>query len=263
MRFFAPRPLTTGLSMLVVVGAAFALFEFQQVGEAPQSAGHLPAQVQDYVLALTWHPAHCEIRPRSADCRGGTNDIAATHFSLHGLWPQPYGNFYCGVPDHIIELDKSGAWSRLPPLDISPGLRRDLKRQMPGMQSFLHRHEWVKHGTCYGTSPELYFQHSLDLMAAVNASAVRTEFVGATGSHISIRKISASVDQAFGPGAGDRLRLACADEDGRNLITELRVHFTTAPSVFADSLALGDWMRAAKPVKTDCPGGIVDAPGPG
>lgn len=252
-----------GLAVLVIAGVAIAFFWLSKDDSAFPVAKPLPGQAQDYVLALTWHSAHCEIRPHSADCRGGTDDVAATHFSLHGLWPQPYGNFYCGVPDHIVALDKSGAWGRLAPLKLSASLRRDLERHMPGMQSFLHRHEWVKHGTCYGADEETYFRHSLDLMAAVNASVIRAEFAGKTGSHISTRTIRTSFDQAFGPGAGDRLRLACADDDGRKLITELRVHFTAAPAAYGDPFDFGDWMRASKPVKADCPGGIVDAPGPG
>ena len=49
-----------------------------------------------YVLAISWEPAFCEDHEGKSECQRETEQtFDATHFSLHGLWPQPKGNFYC------------------------------------------------------------------------------------------------------------------------------------------------------------------------
>src|SRR3546814_10932851 len=62
-------------------------------------AGHRPAAAADFfVLAVSWQPAFCETRPAKPECVTQDEDrFDASHFALHGLWPQPRGNVYCGV----------------------------------------------------------------------------------------------------------------------------------------------------------------------
>ena len=62
----------------------------------------------------------------------------------------------------------------MPEPELSPDTRAALDKAMPGTQSVLERHEWIKHGTCYpaGTA-EQYFKDELRLAAEVNASPVQ------------------------------------------------------------------------------------------
>ena len=46
---------------------------------------------------------------------------------------------------------------------------------MPEAASFLQRHEWYKHGSCYGPLEE-YYTESLALMDQLNDSAIRSLF---------------------------------------------------------------------------------------
>ena len=126
---------------------------------------------EDYLLALSWQPAFCETRPEKPEClTDDTKTFEATHVVLHGLWPQPYENVYCGVRTQIIALDKdSSKWLEMPAIELSKKTRKKLRKKMPGFASGLHLHEWYKHGTCYSE----YYQESLALLDQVNKSAVR------------------------------------------------------------------------------------------
>ena len=130
---------------------------------------------EDYLLALSWQPAFCETRPEKPEClTDDTKTFEATHVVLHGLWPQPYENVYCGVRTQIIALDKdSSKWLEMPAIELSKKTRKKLRKKMPGFASGLHLHEWYKHGTCYSESAEEYYQESLALLDQVNKSAVR------------------------------------------------------------------------------------------
>lgn len=112
-------------------------------GRAQDVAG----QFDYYTLVLSWSPTYCasEARPGDPQCdRRGRNYA----FVLHGLWPQYERGYpeYCRtrakpfVPDRIIDQM----------LDIMPSKR-------------LVIHEYRKHGTCSGLSPEQYYRLSRDL----------------------------------------------------------------------------------------------------
>lgn len=208
-----------------------------------------------FVLALTWQPAFCEINRRKTECRDQTAQRPdASRFSLHGLWPQPRDNGYCGVDPATRRLDQGGDWTALPPLALSPATRERLAALMPGARSALDRHEWISHGTCYGTDADTYFDQALDLIEQVNASPIRALFADNRGRHLSATDIAAAFDAAFGRGAGDRVRLVC----DQGMIGELRL--SLKGQIGPDS-RLGPLMQAAPPLSTRCRGGRVDEAG--
>ena len=183
----------------------------------------------DYLLALSWQPAFCETRPKKTECQTeDPNTFEATNFVLHGLWPQPRSNVYCGVSKDIIDLDKdSSKWLKMPPIDLSEETRTELTKKMPGIASGLHLHEWYKHGTCYSDSPEEYYQESLDLLDQVNQSAVRDLFVENLGQEVSAKEIREPFVVAFGENAGNKIAVKCKkDQDGdrNNMITEVWIN---------------------------------------
>jgi ribonuclease T2 len=212
-----------------------------------------------YVLAVNWQPAFCETASQTRECRGQrSNSFEATHFTLHGLWPQPRDSEYCGVSDRDLWASRDGRWRDLPPLDLTIAQRRDLDEVMPGSQSGLDRHEWTKHGTCYGTDQRDYIADSLDLMLALNTSGVVDLFAGNIGRRITLAQIREAFDIAFGAGTGDRVSIGCTRDGNRTLITELQINLTgeiTGPD------DLGTLMLAADPANSDCRSGQVDAVG--
>lgn len=215
-----------------------------------------------YVLAFSWQPAFCETAPRKPECRSQTRErFDARHFSLHGLWPQPGSNIYCNVPQAEISRDKQGHWRDLDVARINDAIWQDLRQVMPGTRSSLHKHEWIKHGTCYdGADIDTYYAHSLRLMNWLNQSSLRLRFESAIGKTLTGKDIRQALDRDLGRGAGDRLRISCKrDPDSdRNLIVEMTLGLS-GDIAAADTLS--GLVLAAPETDPGCPAGIVDAVG--
>ncbi|MEN3794848.1 ribonuclease [Fulvimarina sp. MAC3] len=222
-------------------------------GPAASSDQRSPAG--SYVLAANWHAAFCEIRPRSRDCRSGGMEDG---FKLHGLWPQPRGTEYCDVSRRDVAADQGGRWRELPEPDITTATERRLAEAMPGVAADLHRHEWIKHGTCYGADAEEYFVDSLALVEKLNASPVGKLFRANRGRELTNRDIRTAFDTAFGRGAGERVLVDCNDDDGRAVINELMINLKGRITPDSD---LGDLILNAPTAPRGCPLGIVDRSG--
>ena len=209
----------------------------------------------DYVLAASWLPAFCETHQPKPECRSETaNRFDATHLALHGLWPQPESKAWCGVSPGLRTADKNGHWRDLPPVALSAETRAKLELVMPGTQSDLERHEWLRHGTCSHARPDAYFAAALALMDELDTGPVQTLLAAHIGEELPAADLRAAFDQAFGAGAGQRVELVC----DHGLITELHLHLRgsiTPPTRLADLLA------AAPPAPTGCAGGRIDPAG--
>jgi ribonuclease T2 len=215
----------------------------------------------EHVLALSWHSAFCEAKPATPECallNAGDLPMAEIRLSVHGLWPQPREREYCGVPDTLERLDRQGRWSDLPSLDLSRQTQEALVSAMPGTHSFLHRHEWIKHGTCYDAAgaEEEYFSDAVFLARAVNQSAVARFLARMLGEEIRTETIRDRFDEAFGSGAGARVGFQCSRDGARTLLQEVRVNLRGDIGPGASSIA--DLILAADPVPQGCVKGIVD-----
>lgn len=209
------------------------------------------------ILGLSWHPGFCETRARAPECRDQSADeVHARQFSLHGLWK--VRQTYCGVSDALKAQDRSRKWLDLPELGLDGDLRVELVRAMPGAASGLDRHEWVKHGTCTATNVREYYARSLKLLAAVNASAVRQLFEDNIGRTIGEAEVKAAFDRAFGPGAGEKVKMRCRKDGERRVITGLTIGLGRAEASDADLATL---IAAARPTKFGCSEGVVDEAG--
>lgn len=230
-------------------------------GGGGQGGGGQGAGRVDHVLAASWQPGFCETRPNKTECESQTADrFDASHFALHGLWPQPRSNVYCQVAPDLAAADKAGRWQDLPAVELSPETEAELDKVMPGTASFLERHEWIKHGTCTGDTMEEYYADSLALMRGLNASAVRDLFAASIGATLTSARIREAFDAAFGPGAGARVRVACVTDpsNGRRLIGELTIGLS---GEIDEDASLADLIFAAPATDPGCPQGIVDAAG--
>ncbi len=231
--------------------AAILLFVLGAAG-SPASAQNSFA-----VLAASWQPAFCEYRPDRPECASQTpTRFDATNFSLHGLWPRAS---YCNIPATMKSQSKNGRWGSLPVLNLEASLRSRLNQIMPGTRSFLQRHQWVKHGSCFEDGAASgYFEDSLRLMNELNASPVRQLFADNLGKRLDTNTIQTSFDRAFGKGAGERIKVKCRRDGERLLIREITIGLY---GVFDKNSTMAQLIQAAKPTKPGCNGGIVDPAG--
>ena len=220
----------------------------------PNSRG-FGGQEPYYAFALSWEPTFCEAMRDKTECRAESpSSWEASHFTLHGLWPQPRRNQFCGVDPKFSALDDRHQWDALPEPDLSIETRTALNIAMPGTLSNLQRHEWIKHGTCYPAgNAEQYFKDEMRLAAEVNASAVQQLFAANIGKKLTAAQINAKFEEAFGQGAADHVQLEC-DKQGRiaGFTMNLRGDIPAGTDL-KTLLAAGD------PTQNKCDGGLVDA----
>ncbi|MEE9326469.1 MAG: ribonuclease T2 [Cocleimonas sp.] len=176
----------------------------------------------EYLLALSWQPSFCESHSRKKECRTQTTRrYDADHWSLHGLWPQPRNNAYCGVSSTDKGIDRNKRWHLLEPVKLSQDTATKLAFIMPGVSSNLHRHEWIKHGTCYGTNADTYYSDAIRLTQQINESIVGKLFTHGVGKQVSLKQVRQHFDKAFGKGAGKKVDMRC-DRKGR--VSELWIN---------------------------------------
>ncbi|MCK5918231.1 MAG: hypothetical protein KAG34_07385, partial [Cocleimonas sp.] len=81
----------------------------------------------EYLLALSWQPSFCETHKRKPECKTLTSArFDAGHLALHGLWPQPRNNAYCGVSVKDKSIDRKKRWNLLKPLKLSADVTKEL-----------------------------------------------------------------------------------------------------------------------------------------
>ena len=217
-----------------------------------------PELSQYNLLALSWHNAFCETHRYKKECKRsllsfGKNKYRQKHFVLHGLWPQPRKNVYCNVEKDFVNADKHGQWRDLPCLAMDDAIEDRLAKVMPGFASDLHKHEWVKHGTCYGTDPQTYFEDAVSLVEQLNDSKVGNYFSKNIGKHVTLKQVRHVFDRSFGVGAGKRVEMKCK----KGLITELWLHLGSG------SDDLGALLHSGKQVRSRCQKGLIDRAGYG
>ena len=208
------------------------------------------------LLALSWHNAFCETHRARKECKRPLFPISnkqykEKNFVLHGLWPQPKMNIYCNVDSKILSLDKHKQWHKLPDLNLSEEVKKELSTVMPGFSSNLHKHQWVKHGTCYGTDANRYYEDSMDLVKQVNDSKVGKFFRQNIGHRVTLQQVRTQFNRSFGAGTGSRVELKCKN----GLIGEVWLHLGGRSDDMATLLKKGTQTRSR------CQGGFIDKAG--
>ena len=194
------------------------------------------------VLALTWGPSLCSVDSSVRGCRTGNVGRKGSTFLLHGLWPQPSTEQYCGVSRETKR---------------APQLPADIRERLGSMMSdasALAPHEWLAHGTCSGVEPAEYF--SVSMILAKQATDVLDPAVRALqGGRLSVTSLRELFDARFGPGTGTRLSLTCRRAEGRGeLVYEVRLSLPPVVSLRAagDSLSLGEQLAKGPAVAAGC-----------
>ena len=154
-----PQLTLPGLIALIAVAALLMYFEKKDGGSpapsqstAPSSAARPDASARPgegqgafdyYSLVLSWSPTHCET-PEGRDDRTqcAPRNGKRYAFILHGLWPQ----YQRGYPENC---PAGSTWVPQPIID-------GMLDVMPSKGLIIH--EYRKHGTCSGLSPEGYYR---------------------------------------------------------------------------------------------------------
>ena len=213
---------------------------------------------QNNLLALSWHNAFCETHRYKKECKRDVGSLFRSkhherNFILHGFWPQPQSKAYCAVERKYITMDKYKHWNKLPALGLSTETKNNLTKVMPGVHSNLHKHEWFKHGSCYGTDAEQYFKTTISLVDQMHNSEISDFFEKNIGKKVTLRQIRQQFDKYFGAGAGKSVELKCK----QGLISELWLHLS------GNSDSLGRLLQEGKQVRSRCHKGILDKAGYG
>ena len=209
-----------------------------------------------HVLAMSWEPAFCSKHKDKSECRELTpTSFGSKNLSLHGLWPQPRGTQYCNVPANHKQADTDHRWNDLPEPEMSADTQKRLAAVMPGVQSNLQRHEWIVHGTCYGSNADSYFARAATLAETINASKVAKVFADNAGRNLSAAAIRLAFDESFGAGSGARVTVSCNGRAPNRKITEVTMGLA---GDVTGTAGLGDLLRAAQPLAQGCPGGLVE-----
>jgi len=132
-----------------------------------------------------------------------------------------------------------------------------LEMKMPGYRSYLHRHEWYKHGVCAGyKNAEEYYRVSLDMLDQLNASSLTKYVAGNIGREFNLRKLAGLMADSFGKPASVRVAMDCNRDGNRTLLSELRI--SVRPDVVGN---LKGWILAAPRLRSGCKSGIIDPVG--
>ena len=214
-----------------------------------------------FLLAASWQPAFCESPAGGGkkECVTETNDrFDANHFTLHGLWPQPRGNYYCMVSASDKRNDESHNWDNLPEPTLSSQARAELDKIMPGTQSNLQRHEWIKHGTCFGTGPEAYFRTATALMDQLNDSELQRLVSTNVGKEVGAADLQTAFEKTFGAGSAGALSIECSKDGGRTLISGISINLQGILNQATQLQSLLDLSQHPKP---QCAQGVIDPVG--
>jgi len=204
------------------------------------------------LLAISWQNAFCQTHQYKKECKNmSAKDFGAFNFVLHGLWPQPRNNQYCNVDKKQVGMDKNKQWHRLNRLDLTSDVRTNLAKLMPGYAGNLHKHEWIKHGTCYGTNASDYYADAMTLLTQVNNSKVQQFFKQNIGKTIRLEDVRKVFDKEFGNGTGRHVTMNCR----RGLVTELWLHLGNEGKDLAEFFKKGETPRKS------CHKGRIDAVG--
>jgi ribonuclease T2 len=239
--------------VLALIAVAAVTFSVRVLDHQPSAAEFESPDGGSSWLVLTWAPSLCRAEPANAGCTSGHVGGQGSTWILHGLWPQPADNQYCGVPKRIADRYKNSKGSDLPSVDIDDDVRNTLESMMSD-ESNLAPHEWYAHGTCSGVSPDVFFSDAAAL-AEQARKVLDPIFTEAQGGRIQLSAVRDRFDQEYGASAGDRLRLSCRNVTGEgSVVYELHVSLPAVTAIRAPdgTLSLKDLILKGPPLGPGC-----------
>jgi ribonuclease T2 len=246
--------ISSALAAIVVAAVAFSLLVLDRKGSSDVFESDTTGSSW---LVVTWGPSLCDVEPSVVGCASGHVAGLGPTLLLHGLWPQPDTNLYCGVPKAVADRADHTRGSDMPSVDMNEDVRKSLQSLMSDVPA-VTSHEWYKHGTCSGVTPDVYFRDAAALTEQVR-KVLDPAFEAAAGSRITQSSVRNLFDSAFGKGAGDRVALSCRNVIAEgNVIYEVELSLPTVLDMVADkTLSLGKLLLRARTMSWGCQGARV------
>lgn len=201
--------------------------------EAPKAArppaGGVAGQFDTYVFSLQWAAAFCEGKPSLPECSAqAPGRFSARNLTIHGLWPDKNGDAshsygYCGVDPKVQALDRAPTWCRMPALELTSRTAARVSEIMPGSASCLDKHEWYKHGSCSGFTPDEYYNRTADLVMFVAGTKFGRFLSANTGRTVTADALLEAFESEFGAGTRGLVRLNCTKGGGADLLLDVRL----------------------------------------
>ncbi|WP_246540930.1 ribonuclease T2 family protein [Mycobacterium spongiae] len=247
---------SAGLAAIVVAAVAFSLLILDHSHPPANEAGTSTSSL----LVVTWGPSLCKVDPSNSGCRTGHVGKLGERLILHGLWPQPPSQQFCGVPKTDKARDLRNA--DMSSLDLPEDLQSKLQPVLSDA-ALMAPHEWYTHGTCSGVTPAVYFRDAITL---TNQVSKILDPVFAEHPHLSLNTVRHRFDAEFGEGAGKRVSLTCRDVDGEQVVI-YEVHLSLPPIAdfgsaentenTENTLSLGDLLVKGPTISPGCRRGRV------
>lgn len=236
--------ISAALGAVVVAAVAVSVLVVDQPREPPRAA---VADTDSSLLVVTWGPSLCKVDPSNAGCRNGHVGTLGPALILHGLWPQPPTQQFCGVP-------KDSKGPGLPALKLPQEVQADLQSMMSDA-AIMAPHEWSAHGTCSGLPPAEYFDIAASLARQVT-DVLNPVFRQAEGGPVTVSEIR----DKFGAEAAKRVGMNCRQVDGAGMIA-YEVHLSLPPvadmRAASGPLSLGELLAKGPTIFAGCRRGLV------
>lgn len=157
----------------------------------PTAAAAQGSEFGFYLLSMTWEPNRCCTERDRSQCAQLPGSFAATHLTLHGLWPnfsdeQSRGKprawpQYCGAYQHCEAKEDA---SCAPDAAVPDELARLAPGYVAGTGGFA-THEWSKHGSCTRLPAAAYFRAELAAIHTIPGDATPEALHAAVGGDLA------------------------------------------------------------------------------
>lgn len=247
--------ISAGLAAIVVAAVAFSVLVTDR---SKGSSANEPGVSSSSLLVVTWGPSLCKVEPSNPGCKTGHVANLGRTMILHGLWPQPPSEQFCGVSRAVADRARDLHGADMPSLNLPADVQTNLQSMMSDAAALVP-HEWYTHGTCAGLAPDVYFGDAITLTDQVS-KILDPLFEKAQGGELSLGAVRDRFEAEFGAGAGDRVTITCRDVEGEEFVI-YEVHFSLPPvSQFGapeKKLSLGDLLVKGPTISAGCRRGSV------
>jgi len=164
----------------ITLAAFFLSFNAYALDPGEEDRQGAPSGAFDYlVYAVTWQPTFCLIKSPTTGCKP-----PPIMFLTHGIWAY-FNSTTQSANRHPSSCIKSAGCDSS---DVACELSSSTKDQILSNPDFtklvtqspegLIKHEWQKHGTCYGADQKQYFEDFTRLRNVVQYDAQFNELIG-------------------------------------------------------------------------------------
>ncbi|WP_205876092.1 ribonuclease T2 family protein [Mycobacterium camsae] len=243
---------------LAAVVAAVVVLRFVVADRTSGSSVNDPGGSTSSLLVVTWGPSLCKAESSSPGCANGHVSTLGRTLILHGLWPQPPSEQFCGLPKTVADRRGGLHDADLPAVNLPENVTTKLQSMMSDA-TVMARYEWYRHGTCSGVTPAVYYGYAISLTEQVRRT-LDPVFGAAAGGQLSASAVRERFDREFGRGAGMRVGLKCRSADREGLVVyEVRLSFPPVADLGHDGgpVSLRDALGKGPTIPAGCRSGRV------